>query len=123
MWDDAGIVRNRAGLERAARKLEEIEGELDATGLAAGGRTFNLTWHDWMNLRSLTRVSRAIVLAAQARENSRGAHFRDDFPEPGQIEGSRFTIVTGAGGALRVDTEAVQFAIVRPGHSLIDERA
>ena len=123
MWDDAGIVRNRAGLERAARKLEDIEGELDATGLAAGGRAFNLTWHDWMNLRSLTRVSRAIVLAAQARENSRGAHFRDDFPEPGQIEGSRFTIVTGEGGALRVDTEAVQFPIVRPGHSLIEEPA
>ncbi len=123
MWDDAGIVRNRAGLERAARKLEDIEGELDATGLPAGGRAFNLTWHDWMNLRSLTRVSRAIVLAAQARENSRGAHFRDDFSEPGAIDGSRFTIVTSESGALRVDTEAVQFAIVRPGHSLIAETA
>ena len=76
-----------------------------------------------MNLRSLTRVSRAIVLAAQARENSRGAHFRDDFPEPGDIDGSRFTIVSGERGALRVATEAVRFAIVRPGQSLLEKAA
>ena len=123
MWDDAGIVRNRAGLARAARELERIEDALERTGVAASDRAFNLGWHDWMNLRSLTRVSRAIVLAAQARENSRGAHFRDDFPEPGDIEGSRFTIVSGERGALRVATEAVRFAIVRPGQSLLEKAA
>ncbi len=91
--------------------------------MADGDRDFNLTWHDWMNLRSLVAVSRVIVLAAQARENSRGAHFRDDFPEPGDIAQSRFTVVTSEEGRLRVGTEAVEFPIVKPGESLLDRAA
>ncbi|MCL4748156.1 MAG: FAD-binding protein, partial [Burkholderiaceae bacterium] len=123
MWDDAGIVRNRAGLARAASELERIEDALAHAGIDASAREFNLTWHDWMNLRSLARVSRAIVLAAQARENSRGAHYRDDFPDPGAIERSSFTVVSGEGGALRCATEPVEFPIVRPGESLLGQQA
>ena len=66
--------------------LDEIEAELLATGVPDGDRAFNLTWHDWLNLRSLTETSRVIALARAAqRENSRGAHFREDFPEPGDL--------------------------------------
>ena len=51
MWDDAGIVRNAAGLERADRALGELAAELKATSAAGGDRrAFNLTWHDWLNL-------------------------------------------------------------------------
>ena len=76
MWDDVGVVRDRAGLDRGIAALDAIEAELLATGLADSGRAFNLTWHDWLNLRSLTEISRVIALAAVKRENSRGAHFR-----------------------------------------------
>ena len=53
-------------------------------GVPDGNRAFNLTWHDWLNLRSLTEISRVIALAARQRENSRGAHFREDFPGAGR---------------------------------------
>ena len=82
MWDDVGIVRDGAGLARAADALGALDDELSAAGVEAGTRAFNLTWHDWLNLRNLTLVSRAVARAALARENSRGAHFRSDFPEP-----------------------------------------
>ena len=85
MWDDVGVVRDRAGLDRGLAALDAIEAELLATGLADSGRAFNLTWHDWLNLRSLTEISRVIALAARKRENSRGAHFRSDFPEEGDL--------------------------------------
>ena len=85
MWDDVGVVRDRAGIERGIAALDAIEAELLATGVADADRRFNLTWHDWLNLRSLCEISRVIALAALKRENSRGAHFRSDFPEPGDL--------------------------------------
>src|SRR5262249_27396978 len=92
MWDEVGVVRDAAGLACGPAVLDGIEAELTATGVADDGRAFNLTWHDWLNLRSLTEVSRVIALAALRRENSRGAHFRSDFPEPGDLATSRFTV-------------------------------
>ena len=69
MWHDVGVVRDRAGIDRGLVALEEIESELLATGVPDGDRRFNLTWHDWLNLRSLCEISRIIALAARtARE-------------------------------------------------------
>src|SRR5690348_8089732 len=66
MWDDAGIVRDAAGLVRADATLDELDDALARYRLAPTARaiSFNLTWHDWLNLDSLVRVSRAIVRAA-----------------------------------------------------------
>src|SRR5437763_9820853 len=53
MWDDVGVIRDAAGLDRALAGLAELEAELLETGIPPTGRVFNLTWHDWLNLRSL----------------------------------------------------------------------
>src|SRR5688572_23882464 len=92
MWNDVGVLRDRAGLERGLAALDEIEAELLATGVPDDNRAFNLSWHDWLNLRSLTETSRVIALAALRRENSRGAHFREDFPGEGDLASSTFTV-------------------------------
>ncbi|MBU2533024.1 MAG: FAD-binding protein, partial [Alphaproteobacteria bacterium] len=52
MWDDVGVIREREGLERALTELDAIDAELENTGLPDADRAFNLTWHDWLNLRS-----------------------------------------------------------------------
>jgi fumarate reductase flavoprotein subunit len=122
MWDYAGVVRDRAGLDRALDKLDAIEAELLETGLADGGRAFNLTWHDWLNLRSLCETSRVVILAAQARENSRGAHFRSDFPEPGDLATSWFTVARQCPEGVAIAKEPVAFTRIRPGESLIEEK-
>jgi fumarate reductase flavoprotein subunit len=122
MWDDAGIVRDAAGLARAESVLASLADGLDCYRLPSAARdpSFNMTWHDWLNLGSLVDVSRVIVRAAQARENSRGAHFRSDFPEPGDLATSTYTRVRADdGGALAVDAVPVAFTRVAPGHSLI----
>ncbi len=120
MWDDVGVVRDGEGIDRALVKLDELEAELLETGVSADNRAFNLTWHDWLNLRSLCETSRVIALAAKRRENSRGAHYRSDFPEPGDLATSRYTVVRqAADGKLAIDDEPVQFTRVKPGESLL----
>ena len=122
MWDDAGIVRNADGLERAAATLRQLDEALDRYRLPKVARDpgFNMTWHDWINLSNLIAVSRVIVRAAQARENSRGAHFRSDFPDAGDLEASAFTRVSAvAGGDLTVESVPVTFTRIRPGQSLV----
>lgn len=120
MWDEVGVLRDAAGIARGLAGLAALEAELLETGVQDGQRAFNLTWHDWLNLRSLIETSRAIVLAAARRENSRGAHFRSDFPEPGDLLGSTYTVVRQSGDELRVSEEKVQFTHVAPGCSLLD---
>jgi fumarate reductase flavoprotein subunit len=86
-------------------------------------RAFNLAWHDWMNLKSLISVSRAITAAALAREESRGAHFRSDFPDTGPLESSSFTSVRAAAAGLELVMKPVAFSRVRPGQSLLKDAA
>jgi succinate dehydrogenase flavoprotein subunit len=123
MWDDVGVIRDRTGLDRALCALDDIEAELAATGVADADRTFNLTWHDWLNLRSLVETSRVIALAARARENSRGAHFREDFPDPGELAASTFTVARQKAGRIEISDEPVRFTIVRPGETLLKDQA
>ena len=123
MWDDVGILRTEAGLHRGLGALDDLEQELLATGLADGDRAFNLTWHDWMNLESLIAVSKVITHASLAREDSRGAHFREDFPETGALDTTAYTQVRQKGGGLAIDMVPVAFSIVKPGDSLIDDDA
>ena len=78
MWDDVGISRSRVSLERGRASLASLRETLHTTGVDGNDRAFNMTWHDWMNLDSLIRVSEAICAAAIARDDSRGAHFRED---------------------------------------------
>jgi fumarate reductase flavoprotein subunit len=123
MWDEVGIVRDAASLRKATAELGELESHLLDTGIADTGRAFDMTWSDWLNLRSQVEMSQVIAQAALRRENSRGAHFRSDFPEPGDLETSRYTIVRQFGDVLDVSDAPVEFTHVRPGESLLKEAA
>jgi fumarate reductase flavoprotein subunit len=119
MWDGVGVLRDAAGLARAQQQLVELKAELRASGLADANRVFNLSWHDWLNLDSLIEVSEVIAAAALSRENSRGAHYREDFAEVGSLDESYFTVARHAAGALQVERQPVVFSIVRPGETLL----
>jgi fumarate reductase flavoprotein subunit len=123
MWDDVGVIRDKAGLERGLQKLNTIESELMETGVADTSLPFNLTWNDWLNLRSLVEVSKVIAAAAMQRENSRGAHFREDFPDAGDLATSTYTIARQRDGRVEISQEPVQFTVIKPGESLLKEAA
>ena len=119
MWDDVGVMRTTDSLSRGLDRLGVLRAAFGETGLADDSRVFNLTWHDWLNLRSLIDVSETIARAALSRENSRGAHFREDFPDSGDLKSSTFTVTRQAVGELNVTHEPVNFSIVKPGESLL----
>lgn len=123
MWDDVGVLRRQ---EAMAHGLDAIAGHRAALrdiGVADGDRRYNLTWHDWLNLESLVDISKVITVSALARENSRGAHYREDFPEAGDLHTSCYTRVSAQDGEVALEMVPVSFDIVKPGESLIEGEA
>jgi fumarate reductase flavoprotein subunit len=120
MWQRVGILRDASGLAQALAGLEALEAELADSGVGDTTRAFNLAWHDWLNLQSLIAVSRAITQAAAARQESRGAHYREDFPHTGSLEASAYTSIRADGS---VTMKPVAFTRVRPGQSLLKHAA
>jgi len=123
MWDDVGVMRTAPSLQRGIDTVRDLSAELLATGIPETSAAFNLTWHDWLNLRSLMEISETIAVAALSRENSRGAHYREDFPDPGDLDTSTFVVVRDIDDKLVVERQAVEFTHVQPGQSLVADMA
>ncbi len=123
MWEEVGVMRTEAGMKRGLTGIADVSDALMNVGVDDSNLAFNLTWHDWLNLRSLCDISEVITKAGITRENSRGAHFREDFPEPGTMEDSEFTVAQQIGRDVTVTREPVQFSIVRPGETILPEDA
>ncbi len=119
MWNDVGILRDAKSLKRGAAALDALDRDIADCGVDDSSRRYNLTWMDRLNLENLTLVSRAICAAADFRRDSRGAHFREDFPQASDLAGSRYTSARLTGGRPLVTSEAVAFTRVRPGQSLL----
>jgi L-aspartate oxidase len=82
MWRKAGLLRDAEGLRSAAEELAEI-----GQGLPAGfGRPA-------IELRNLHTIATRIVQAALGREESRGAHFRNDFPQRDDLHYRKHSII------------------------------
>ena len=121
MWEDVGVMRTAAGMTRALGRIDQVYDALMQVGVDDSNLAFNLTWHDWLNLRSLCEISEVITKAGLARENSRGAHYREDFPDAGSLEDSEFTIARQNNEMVTVDRTPVDFSIVRPGETILPE--
>ena len=123
MWEDVGVMRTAEGIQQGINRVEALRSELLENGIGEKNTLFNPTWHDWLNLHNLIDISVVIAKAALSRENSRGAHCREDFPQPGSLEDSYFTVARDEQGSLAVAHEPVKFSIIKPGESLIDDYA
>jgi fumarate reductase flavoprotein subunit len=121
MWNDVGILRSGGGLSRATAALDDLRTAVGRCGVPDGDRRYNLTWTDRLNLENLIAVSRTICAAAQARTDSRGAHFREDHPATSDLASSRYTVVRMQENDIEVTTEPVYFTRIEPGQTLLDE--
>ena len=111
-WDHLGIIRSAGSLAEAARGLEAIEEKLAGVGVAAD-RAGDAALHERLNLENLLAVSRLIHASALLREESRGSHYREDFPETSP-EGLFNTYLVRAGQEVRSERRPVRFTRRRP---------
>lgn len=80
MTRHAGIMRSGPGLAEGMARLRELSVRAERLG-ATGPIQFNPGWNACFDVRSLLLLAEAVLTAALAREESRGAHWRADFPE------------------------------------------
>jgi succinate dehydrogenase / fumarate reductase flavoprotein subunit len=80
MQDLVGIVRREEEMQRALEGLAALR-ERASRVKVTGNRDYNPGWHTALDLHSLLTVSEAITRAGLARKESRGGHFRDDYPD------------------------------------------
>jgi succinate dehydrogenase / fumarate reductase flavoprotein subunit len=97
-----GIVRLDGEMQEALTRLAAFNDRAARAGID-GHREFNAGWHTCIDLRNLLDVSEAITRSAIERKESRGGHFREDFPDK-QDEFSTFNFGTrrGADGTMQV---------------------
>jgi succinate dehydrogenase / fumarate reductase flavoprotein subunit len=103
MQELVGIVRREAEMARALDVIQQLRRRTENVRVE-GNRQYNTGWHTAMDLRSLLIVSEAITRAAIERKESRGAQFREDYPNK-EEEFGKFNIIVrrGADGAMRLE--------------------
>jgi len=103
MQDLVGIVRTKQEMERALEGLAALRAR-EARVAVTGNREYNPGWHTALDLASLLAVSEAVTRSALARTESRGAHFRDDFPAKDEALGRvRHVVKRGPDGAMLLE--------------------
>jgi len=102
MQDLVGIVRTQADMSRALEGIAQMR-ERALRIRVTGNRQYNSGWHTALALRNMFVVAEAITRSAIDRRESRGAHFRDDFPRPDAAHG-RFNLAVSqdSGGGMQV---------------------
>ncbi|MBI4336517.1 MAG: FAD-binding protein [Chloroflexi bacterium] len=114
MWDKAGLVRDQEGLLGAKGSIEELAAQLGQASVPPS-REYSPAWQEWLNLRSLLTVARLLVASALARTESRGSHYRRDYPQRDDSRWLRNMLVRqGKGGEPEVWTDEVKFTRKRP---------
>jgi succinate dehydrogenase / fumarate reductase flavoprotein subunit len=105
MQDLVGIVRTEDEMKQALVKVADLK-KRAAVVAVNGNREYNPGWHTAMDLHNLLTVSEAIALAAIQRKESRGGHFRSDFPEkvPEPFGKINSVIKKGTGGEMQLGT-------------------
>jgi len=95
MQELVGIVRNEPEMKQALEAIEQLKDRAAAVGVV-GNREYNPGWHTAIDLANLLTISEAITRSAIERKESRGGHFREDYPEKDPAYG-KINLVTRKG--------------------------
>ena len=107
MQDRVGIVRREEEMQEALEKIAGLRKRAEKAGVK-GHREYNPGWHTALDLDCLLTVSEAVAMAGLERQESRGAHFRDDYPNKDE-EAAKFNLVLKKGddGEMKLRREPI----------------
>ena len=105
MQDLVGIVRNKDEMRRALDTIDNLRARANKAGVT-GNREYNPGWHTALDLKNLLTVSEAIARAALERKESRGAQFREDYPNKDERFSKANTMISKApDGSMQIRLE------------------
>jgi succinate dehydrogenase / fumarate reductase flavoprotein subunit len=116
MMDDAGVFRTAEGLQRMAAKLVELKARYARVRVQDRGRVFNTDLLEARELGYLLDCAEATVSSALARQESRGGHFREDYPDRDDTHWLRHTLAyrSDVGAAPRLAYKPVTITKFEP---------
>ncbi len=114
MWTCCGVVRDRSRLLEARTRLMALQEQTDAVAVP-GPQQANYAWQEALDLDNQITVARTVVESALFREESRGAHYRADFPDRSDGEWLRYVVLRrGKDGDPEIETRPVEFSRQAP---------
>src|SRR5207302_6904711 len=103
MQELVGIVRLENEMQQAIEKIQALRARATSAGIT-GNREYNTGWHTALDLENMLTISEIIALAGIERKESRGGHFRDDYPEKSAEWGKyNLRVTRGADGRPKVE--------------------
>lgn len=113
MWERVGVVRDGERLAEGIERLETLRARLQDVAVSGSPR-YNLEWNQFMDVENLLCAARLVAIAAAARRESRGAHYRDDYPERNDDEWLENVQLWCDGDDTVVERDAVTFEYAHP---------
>ncbi|HUJ39788.1 MAG TPA: succinate dehydrogenase flavoprotein subunit [Candidatus Acidoferrales bacterium] len=123
MTEHVTVVRNNADLERTDSKLQELAERFKKINLSDRSSWANQTLSFCRELQNMLVLARVITRGALARNESRGAHFKPDFPERNDAEWLKTTRAHYDGGNIRFTYEPVDTSMIPPRARRYDAKA
>jgi succinate dehydrogenase / fumarate reductase flavoprotein subunit len=114
MMDKCSVFRDSADLQQALDKICELKNRYARLGLTYKGVSFNYELEEALELGNMLKTAEAIVFSALQREESRGAHFRNDFPERNDQAWLKHTLVFKSVEGLKVQHKPVTVTRFEP---------
>jgi len=114
MMQDAGVFRTGEGLRHLQQKLAELRSRYTRIRIDDHGKAFNMDLVEAIELGFLLDCAEAIAISALARQESRGAHYREDFPQRDDVNWLKHTLVTRTSGGLELSYKPVVITRFEP---------
>ncbi|MDP1552820.1 MAG: fumarate reductase (CoM/CoB) subunit TfrA, partial [Methanobacteriaceae archaeon] len=97
MWDNVAIIRNENGLRMALKTISHLDSELSKMNVSEGS-SFNRALQNALEVENMIETAKMVITAAVLRQESRGSHYREDFPDI--MDGWKKSIVLNRNGKI-----------------------
>jgi succinate dehydrogenase/fumarate reductase flavoprotein subunit len=114
MWEKVGVYRTADELNQAAAELQGLAAQLDNQYLPQQSKHYNMELLQGLENRFLINIAQVVAAAALNRTESRGAHFRNDYPQTDNHNWLEHIVITAAGQGIKMDKVPVDLREVRP---------
>ena len=112
MWTHVGVVRKEDELQTAIHKIKEMKSR--KLKISSRARRFNREWIEAMTFHNMLDLGEMMASSALARTESRGAHFREDYPDMDNKNWLKNVLVRKKDGRMDVETSAVVITKIHP---------